>query len=193
MLWPGAKVKDVVKTPIISIDGHATVLEAAKLMGEKQISGVVVTVDGVPSGLLTERDIVVRVVSKNLDPSKTLVKDVMSTPLITVDIDASLLEAVDLMNRKRVRRVVVTDDKGVVGLFTVRDVLALSRICSYCGKQLKPVLPSQPEAEADVVLECSCGAVYHMECGKTIVYCSFCSRKLVAEVYYPAPEDTFSG
>ncbi|MEM2237195.1 MAG: CBS domain-containing protein [Candidatus Caldarchaeum sp.] len=193
MLWPGAKVRDIVKTSIITVDGHASVLETAKLMSEKQISGVVVTINGVPVGLVTERDIVVRVVSKNLDPSRTMVKEVMSSPLITIPIDASILEAVDLMNRKKVRRVVVTEDDKVVGIFTVRDVLALSRLCSYCGKQIKPVLASQPEAEADMVIECSCGALYHMECAKTIVYCIYCSRKLVAEVYYPAPEDTFSG
>ncbi|MEM4189397.1 MAG: CBS domain-containing protein [Candidatus Caldarchaeum sp.] len=193
MLWPGAKVRDIVKMPLITIDGHASVLETAKLMSEKSISGVVITLNGMPVGLVTERDIVVRVVSKNLDPSKTMVKDVMSSPLITISIDASILEAVDLMNRKKVRRIVVTEDNKVVGIFTVRDVLALSRLCSHCGKQIKPVLSSQPEAETDTVIECRCGAVYHMECAKTLVYCIYCSNKLVTEVYYPAPEDTFSG
>ncbi|MEM0442711.1 MAG: CBS domain-containing protein [Candidatus Caldarchaeum sp.] len=192
-MWPGAKVRDVVRMQIISIDGNATVLEAAKMMTDRKVSGLVVSLNGVPFGLVTERDIVSRVVAKNLDPSKTLVKDVMSAPLLTIDIEASLLEAVDLMNRKKVRRVVVTEGNRVVGIFTVRDVLALSRMCSYCGKQLKPLLASTPEAETDVVLECSCGAVYHMECAKTVVYCIYCSRKLVTEVYYPAPEDTFSG
>jgi|GEM_PF-350901 len=193
MLIPIAKVRDVVKSPLITVDGNLSVLEAARLMTEKNISGLVVLINGAPKGLLTERDIVRRVVAKNIEPSKTYVKDVMSSPLITIDLDSSLLEAVDLMNRRRVRRVVVTQGESVVGIVTVRDVLALTRVCGYCGNVVKPPLPSQPTVEKDLILECSCGAVYHMECAKTVVYCIYCSRKLVTEVYYPAPEDTFSG
>jgi CBS domain-containing protein len=192
-LIPIAKVRDIVKSPVITVDGETSVSEAARLMSEKNISGIIVTVNGAPKGLLTERDIVRRVVAKNVDPAKTRVKDVMSSPLITIDVDSSLLEAVDLMNRKKVRRVVVTKGDSVVGIFTVRDVVALTRMCGYCGNMITPPLPSQPQSERGIVLECSCGAVYHMECAKTVVYCIYCSKKLVAEVYYPAPEDTFSG
>ena len=108
-----AKVRDIVKSPVITVDGETSVSEAARLMSEKNISGIIVTVNGAPKGLLTERDIVRRVVAKNVDPAKTRVKDVMSSPLITIDVDSSLLEAVDLMNRKKVRRVVVTKGDSV--------------------------------------------------------------------------------
>ncbi|MEM0349119.1 MAG: CBS domain-containing protein [Candidatus Caldarchaeum sp.] len=192
-MWQTAKVKDVVKSPIISVEETSSATDAAKIMAEKKISGIVVTSKGEPVGLVTERDIVSKVVATGRDPTKTQVREVMSKPLITVDIEASLLEAVDLMNRKKVRRLIVTSNNQVIGLFTIRDVMALSRMCAYCGKPIKPFLPSKPEAEADVIIECSCGAVYMQECAKTVVYCIYCSRKLVTEVYYPAPEDTFSG
>ncbi|MDW8083596.1 MAG: CBS domain-containing protein [Candidatus Caldarchaeum sp.] len=192
-MWQVGKVRDVVRAPLITVEGHVSIIEAAKVMAEHKISGVVVTHNGEPKGLITERDIVAKVVAAGRDPAKTKALEVMSTPLITIDIEASLLEAVDLMNRKKVRRLIVTEEDRVVGLFTIRDVISLSRVCAYCGKPIKPYLPSQPSAEADVVVECSCGAVYMMECAKTVVYCIYCSRKLVAEVYYPAPEDTFSG
>lgn len=192
-MWHAGRVRDVVKSPLITVEGTVSITEAAKIMAERKISGVVVTENGVPKGLITERDIVSKVVAAGRDPARTLAKEVMSTPLITIDIGAPLLEAVDLMNRKKVRRLIVTQEDRVVGLFTMRDVMSLSRICAYCGKPLKPYLPSQPNIEADVVVECSCGAVYMMECAKTVVYCMYCSKKLVAEVYYPAPEDTFSG
>lgn len=192
-MWQTAKVKDVVKSPIISVEEGSSVIEAAKVMAEKKISGIVITNKGKPVGLVTERDIVSKVVAAGKDPSRTSVKEVMSKPLITIDIEATLLEAVDLMNRKKVRRLLVTRDDEVMGLFTIRDVLALSRICAYCGKPIKPLLPSQLQSEADIIIECSCGAVYMQECAKTVVYCIYCSRKLVTEVYYPPPEDTFSG
>jgi len=192
-LWQTAKVRDVVKSPIISIEEDSSVVEAAKVMAEKKISGIVITNKGKPVGLVTERDVVSKVVAAGKDPSQTTVKEVMSKPLITIDIEATLLEAVDLMNRKKVRRLLVTRDDEIIGLFTIRDVLALSRICAYCGKPIKPLLPSQPQSEADIIIECSCGAVYMQECAKTVVYCIYCSRKLVTEVYYPPPEDTFSG
>jgi len=192
-LWSGAKVRDVVRSPLYTVDVTAKVVEAAKLMAEKRISGVVVTENGKPVGIVTERDIVSRVVAKNLDPSKTPVKNVMSSPLITVDINTNLIEAVDLMNRKKVRRIVVTENNEVVGIFTVRDVLALNRICSYCGKEAKTFPLTSEPAHKEVLVECSCGAVYHMDCAKIIVYCVHCSQKLVTEVYYPAPEETFAG
>ncbi|MCS6784838.1 MAG: CBS domain-containing protein [Candidatus Caldarchaeum sp.] len=192
-MWHVAKVRDVVKRPLITVDGNASVTEAAKIMADHRISGVVVTERGEPKGLITERDLVTKVLAAGRNPDKTKAGEVMSSPLITVDIESTLLEAVDLMNRKKVRRLIVTENDVVVGLFTIRDVISLSRVCSYCGKPIKPRLPSQPASEADVVVECGCGAVYMMECAKTVVYCIFCSGKLVAEVYYPAPEDTFSG
>ncbi|MEM0441236.1 MAG: CBS domain-containing protein [Candidatus Caldarchaeum sp.] len=192
-MWQQGKVRDVVQTSLITVDASASIVETAKIMSEKRISGVVVTVNGEPKGLITERDIVSKVVAAGRDPSKTSAREIMSQPLITIDIEASLLEAVDLMNRKKIRRLLVTENDRVIGLFTMRDVMSLSRICAYCGKPLRPYLQSQPNVQADVTVECSCGAVYMMECAKTVVYCIYCSRKLVAEVYYPPPEDTFSG
>ncbi|MEM2992414.1 MAG: CBS domain-containing protein, partial [Candidatus Caldarchaeum sp.] len=129
-MWQTAKVRDVVKSPIISIEEDSSVVEAAKVMAEKKISGIVITNKGKPVGLVTERDVVSKVVAAGKDPSQTTVKEVMSKPLITIDIEATLLEAVDLMNRKKVRRLLVTRDDEIIGLFTIRDVLALSRICA---------------------------------------------------------------
>jgi CBS domain-containing protein len=192
VLWREAKVRDVVRKPIITVNASDSVKYVAKLMVEKNISGVVVLDNGKPVGLVTERDLVSKVLAKDREAGDLRTGDIMSSPLITVDVDTSLSEAVDLMNRHRIRRLVVSEGGNIVGIFTQRDILGLERICGYCTKSIKPSLVTKP-GEGDVIVTCSCGVAYHLDCAKTVVYCLNCSRMIVTEVIYPRPEDTSSG
>lgn len=191
-MWTDTKVRDIVRTPIVTVDVSDNVRYVAKVMVEKNISGVLVVDKGKPVGMITERDLVAKVLAGNKTPENIKAKDIMSTPLITVGIDTSLSEAVDLMNRMRVRRLLVKDRDKIIGIFTQRDVLGLERVCGYCIKPIKPRLGSRP-AEGDITVTCSCGVMYHLDCAKTVGYCLNCSKKIVAEIIYPSPEDTSSG
>lgn len=191
-MWSEVRVRDVVRRPLISVDASDTVKYVAKLMVEKNISGVVVMDNGKPVGLVTERDLVSKVLAKDRNAAELKAGEIMSSPLITVGIDASLSEAVDLMNRHRIRRLVVVEGGNVVGIFTQRDILGLERICGYCTKSIKPSLVTRT-GEGDVIVTCSCGVAYHLDCAKTVVYCLNCSRKIVTEIIYPRPEDTTGG
>jgi CBS domain-containing protein len=176
--------------PIITVDAEASIVDASKKMAENDRGSVVVTSGGKTVGLLTERDILKRVVAKSMSPSTTKVKDVMTSSPVTIEKDRPLREAIDLMNRKGVRRMLLTDHGKIVGIFTLRDVVKHTRMCLYCGKEIKGYLDS---TEPDAYVECECGSRYHKACSETVVHCVSCSKTLVANIIYPERSETFSG
>ena len=176
--------------PIITIDEEASVTDASKMMVDNNRGSVVVTRKGSPVGILTERDVLTKVVAKSMDPVSTRAKQVMTSSLVTVEKDRPLREAIDLMNRKRLRRMLVSEKGKIVGIFTLRDIVNHARICAYCGKEIKSALDS---TEPDAFTECECGSRYHKRCAETVVNCVNCSRTLVAAVINPEPSDTTGG
>lgn len=180
----------MIARPIITIDENASVLEAAKAMASSNRGSIIATRGPETVGILTERDVLKKVVAKSLDPSKTKVKDAMTSPLIAVDKESPLRGAIDLMNRKGMRRMLVTENGKVTGIFTLRDIVRHSRMCMFCGKEIKSVLDGQ---EPDPYIDCKCGARYHTRCAETVVHCVSCSTTLVSGVVYPEPSETFSG
>lgn len=176
--------------PIITIDENASVTDASKAMVEKNRGSAVVTRKGESIGFLTERDIMKRVVAKSLNLDSTRVKDVMTTSPVTIEKDKPLRQAIDLMNRKGVRRMLVTENGRIVGIFTLRDIVKHTRICMYCGKEIKSILETD---EPDAYIECECGSRYHKKCSETVVNCTTCGRTLVTHVINPEPSETFGG
>ena len=176
--------------PIITIDESATVVDASVRMADNNRGSVVVTRKGATVGILTERDIMRRVVAKSMNPNSTKVKDVMTSTPVTIEKSRPLRDALDLMNRKGVRRMLLTEEGKIVGIFTLRDVMKDARECVYCGKEIMSILETdKPEA----YIECECGSRYHKKCSETVVNCVTCSRTLVTKVIYPEPSETFSG
>jgi CBS domain-containing protein len=114
------KVKDIMTKDVVSISVERSVFEAAELMCFSQL-GCLVVVDGeVPVGIVTERDIVRRVVARK-SPLDTKVSKVMSKSLITVDPDASLREAARLTSSNKIRRLPVSKDNKLVGIVGAAD------------------------------------------------------------------------
>ena len=176
--------------PIITIDEDASVMEASKAMVSNNRGSVVVTKGGKTAGFLTERDVMKKVVARSLNPGSTKVKEVMTPSPITIDKDKPLREAVDLMNRKGVRRMLVTEKGEIVGIFTLRDIVKHMRTCAYCGKEIRSILETdRPES----YVECECGSRYHTRCSATVVHCVVCSKTIVTHVVYPEPSETFGG
>jgi CBS domain-containing protein len=114
---------------VIVATREATVASAAKLMRHHHVGSVVVVrpMNGgldVPVGIVTDRDIVVDIVATDLDANVITVGDIMPGELVTVRADQGLLEAVQLMRVKGVRRLpVVTEDRQLVGLVALDDLL----------------------------------------------------------------------
>ena len=119
-------VKDIMKTSVISIDSSMTVKDASEMMDNVEVGGIVVMENNIATGIITERDIVRRIVAKNKGYS-TKLKDVMSTPLITINSDETVWELAQLMKVKKIHRVPVTSGSKLVGIVTTTD---LARICS---------------------------------------------------------------
>ena len=107
------KVREFLETNYTLLDEDTNVSEATRIMKEKGISSVLVSskrgAEGraEPTGIVTERDILYKVVAENKEPFKTTLKEIMSSPIITINEDASVKDAVSLMRSKGIRRLVV--------------------------------------------------------------------------------------
>jgi CBS domain-containing protein len=110
---------------LVTVTGATTVLDASTLMVGRGVGGVMVVEDGTLLGIFTERDVLRRVVAVQLDPSTTLVRDVMTSPVITVLPETPLEECRALMSDRRIRHLPVLGPSGLVGLVSSGDVLAL--------------------------------------------------------------------
>jgi len=114
------KVNDIMTKDVISVCINNSVFEAAELMGTSQV-GCLVVMDGqVPIGIVTERDMVRRVLAKRL-ALETKVSEIMSKSLVTVSPDASLKEAARLMSDNKVRRLPVIKNNHLVGIVVAAD------------------------------------------------------------------------
>lgn len=119
-------VKDIMKTNVVSIDSSMTVKNASEMMTDTQVGGIVVMENNTAIGIITERDIVRRVVAKNKDYN-TKLKSIMSAPLITIGLDETVWDLAQLMKTKKIHRVPVTSENKLIGMVTTTD---LARICS---------------------------------------------------------------
>ncbi len=117
-------VRDVMTKEVIVADADLTVFEAAKKMAAKRIGGLVVVKSGRPIGLVTERDILWKVTAKEGNPKKVRVRQIMTTPVVTVTPLATLRAAARVMIGHNVRRLVVTRLDNVEGIVTARDVVS---------------------------------------------------------------------
>lgn len=119
-------VKDIMSSPVITIKENGSAGNVAALMEKNKVGCVVVTAgEDRPIGIITERDLVVRVVASDLKPSKVAVKDIMSTPLITIGPDETLNEAGRMMSRLNIRRLGVMYKGELVGIVSSKDVLGI--------------------------------------------------------------------
>jgi CBS domain-containing protein len=94
-------------------------------MVDRGVGGVMVVEGGTLAGIFTERDVLRRVVAVRLDPTTTLVRDVMTAPVLTVRPDTPLEECRALMSERRIRHLPVVADDALIGLVSAGDVLAL--------------------------------------------------------------------
>lgn len=113
-------------SPVVTITPDRTILEAADLMSKKGIGAlIVVTAEAKLCGILTERDFITKVVATGMDAKTQTIRDVMSTDVYTVNIEATILDISKIMNKHKIRHAVVMDGDRVVGVVTARDLIEL--------------------------------------------------------------------
>lgn len=114
------KLKEIMTTKLETIDENKTIFEAAKKM--KKVSSLLVKRKGKIYGIITDTDIIKKVVAKGLDPKKVKVKQICSTPLITLDENEDVRKASYIMTKRGIKRIIVTRDGKVVGIVTATDI-----------------------------------------------------------------------
>ncbi|OGI41616.1 MAG: histidine kinase [Candidatus Muproteobacteria bacterium RBG_16_62_13] len=124
------KVGDACNREVVVVERNASVRDAARLMRDFHVGDLIVVESGEgrrrPVGILTDRDIVVGVLARDVDTESVAVQDVMGGELVTATEDESLLDAVKRMRAAGVRRTPVVDQDGtLIGILTVDDLLDL--------------------------------------------------------------------
>lgn len=115
--------KDAMSSPVTAIESNKSVFEAAKLMKQKNIGTIVITMQKRPVGIVTEKDVVQRLVAEGKDPQKVEIGQIMTAPLMVASPKSDLNEIAKKMAEKGVRRVPIVDKGTIVGIVTERDVL----------------------------------------------------------------------
>ena len=121
-------VRDVMTRPVITADADIDILTAAKRMALANVGCLIVISGEKPIGILTERDLVKKIVAKAADPQAVKVGDVMSSPLVTISPEASLRDAASLMLKSGVKRLPVTSNERLEGIITDTDLVSGSAL-----------------------------------------------------------------
>jgi CBS domain-containing protein len=133
-------VKDVMTKNVMTTESSETIKNVAELMAKYDIGCLVVVNERKPTGIITERDMLKRVLLQFRDPRITRADDIMSTPLIASSPETEFSEAIRLMNERRIKRLPIVDGGLLVGLLTMTDVVrsvgylehVVSSLCSRC-------------------------------------------------------------
>ena len=119
---PAQTVREIMTTDVVQLQVDTTLVDAARVMRDRQIGDVVVVDNDRLVGVVTDRDIVVRAVAEGRGPDETTLGAVVSKDLITVRPDDTVLDAALLMRDHAVRRVLACDENGLVGVVSIGDL-----------------------------------------------------------------------
>lgn len=115
-------VKDIMSKPVLKIDLDANIELAAKIMARARNDSLLVIKNGKPIGILTDSDLIKKVVAKNVKPSTIKVKKLMSAPLVSANPEETILEASRKMKRNNLKRLPVISKGKVVGIISTTDI-----------------------------------------------------------------------
>jgi CBS domain-containing protein len=116
------QIKDLMSTDVVTVSPDDPIQQAAQLMRDRDIGDVIVVDDERPTGIVTDRDIVVRAMADGADPTSTPVKAVCTPGLASVGPDDDVRDAVTAMTQLDVRRLPVIDNDRLVGVVTLGDL-----------------------------------------------------------------------
>lgn len=135
------RVRDLMRPPV-TITPHASVVEAARLMREKNIGWLIVTTGQQPIGIVTEQDLINKVMAAGLFTESTNVTQIMTSKLVVGTPEMTVNEAIDVMNKHTIRRLPIVENEKLVGVFTSREVFA-----TLSGRAFPP--PPRPLARRE--------------------------------------------
>jgi CBS domain-containing protein len=130
------KVQDIMIKEVVTLDQNATVKEAAEIMNKFEIGSLIIVGRGKAVGIVTERDLLKRVVAEARDANITKVKEIMTTPLVVVEPNMDLEKAVRQMFQMKIKKLPVVDGKRLVGLVSLTDIARFHPAMMKLLKQL---------------------------------------------------------
>lgn len=119
-------VKEIMTRDVVTVDINNNVPQLAQHMLNYKVGSVIITDKEQPVGIVTERDIVKKIVSKNLRPDDISIKELMTTPLISIPSTEDVTETMHRMVKMEIRRLPVVENGKLVGIITDTDLLAIS-------------------------------------------------------------------
>ncbi len=119
-------VKDIMTRDVATVDIKSDIPQLARKMLELDVGSVIITDGKHPIGIVTERDIVRKIIAKNIKPSAISVKDLMTSPLITITASEDVTEAMHMMVKMKIRRLPVVESGRLIGIVTDIDLIAVS-------------------------------------------------------------------
>jgi CBS domain-containing protein len=122
------EVEDIMVSNVITIDANATVKEAARLMNRHEIGCLIAVQKGQVTGIMTERDLLKKVVEQSRNPDKTKVHEIMSKRLVVGTPNMEIPDAVRLMLQKKIKKLPILVDGKITGLVTLTDIARTTRI-----------------------------------------------------------------
>jgi len=120
--YDSIRVSDIMTRALISVNPSTTVFQVAKMMEQGGIGAVIVKDNDNPIGIITDRDFATKITANNL-PFDTPVEKSMSSPLVTINHDASLSSAAEMMTTKKIRKLAVSDNGSIIGIITSTDLV----------------------------------------------------------------------
>ncbi len=121
------KVKDIMTRKVVEITKGCLITEAAELMRKKDISCLVITCGTSIEGIVTERDVLRKIIAEQKMFGQISISDIMTAPVVTIEEETEIYDAVDLMAKKHIRRLVVTNGSRMTGIVTESDFVRVLR------------------------------------------------------------------
>lgn len=123
---PRILVGEVMNDKPVCVDKSINVSTLAEIMSKKNVEAVIVVEDEEPIGIITEKDLLTKVLAKKLNPEEVKAEDIMSTPVITITEQDDILTAMKKMLSHNIRRLIVVNEHKVIGLISVSDILRIT-------------------------------------------------------------------
>ncbi|QSG04985.1 CBS domain-containing protein [Halapricum desulfuricans] len=118
-------IEDLARSDVVTAAPETPVTDLAATMDEENVGSIVITNDETPVGIVTDRDLAVRVLGDAADPAERTAEDVMTDDLYTTEPDAGFYEAATLMAEHGIRRLPIREDDALVGIITADDITEL--------------------------------------------------------------------
>jgi CBS domain-containing protein len=116
-------VRDVMETDVKTVRPDSSVMEAIQKMNKFDVGSIVVVQEKRPVGIITERDILRKIVESELDPVTVRARQIMSSPIVTIREDLAIEEAAKIMTTRKIKKIPVVKDGKLIGIVTATDLV----------------------------------------------------------------------